>query len=81
MKKRTNIIIIIVLAIILLLEIVLVKLGVFNTIDNFIYSHASKIINNTNTIIFKGFSLLGTEIFIILFCLLFIMLKTSSFTI
>ncbi len=77
MKKRTNIIIIIILAIILLLEIILVKLNIFDPIDNFIYSHASKIINNTNTIIFKGFSLLGTEIFIILFCLLFIILKKS----
>ena len=77
MKKRTNIIIIIILAIILLLEIILVKLNIFDQIDNIIYSHASKIINNTNTIIFKGFSLLGTEIFIILFCLLFIILKKS----
>ena len=77
MKKRTNIIIIIILAIILLLEIILVKLNIFDPIDNFIYSHASKIINNTNTTIFKGFSFLGTEIFIILFCLLFIILKKS----
>ena len=77
MKKRTNIIIIIVLAIILLLEIVLVKLGVFNTIDNFIYSHASKIINNTNTLIFRGFSVLGTEIFILFFCLIWIILNKS----
>ena len=77
MKKRTNIIIIIVLAIILLLEIVLVKLGVFNTIDNFIYSHASKIINNTNTLIFRGFSVLGTEIFILFFCLICIILNKS----
>ena len=77
MKKRTNIIIIIVLAIILLLEIVLVKLGVFNTVDDFIYSHVSKIINNTNTTIFKSFSFLGTEIFIILFCLVCILLKKS----
>ena len=77
MKKRTNIIIIIVLAIILLLEIVLVKLGVFNTIDIFIYSHASKIINNTNTLIFRGFSVLGTEIFILFFCLICIILNKS----
>ena len=77
MKRRTNIIIIIVLAIILLLEIVLVKLGVFNTIDIFIYSHASKIINNTNTIIFRGFSVLGTEIFILFFCLICIILNKS----
>ena len=77
MKRRTNIIIIIVLAIILLLEIVLVKLGVFNTIDNFIYSHASKIINNTNTLIFRGFSVLGTEIFILFFCLICIILNKS----
>lgn len=77
MKKRTNIIIIIVLTIILLLEIVLVKLGVFNTIDNFIYSHASKIINNTNTLIFRGFSVLGTEIFILFFCLIWIILNKS----
>lgn len=77
MKKRTNIIVIIVLAIILLLEIVLVKLGVFNTIDNFIYSHASKIINNTNTLIFRGFSVLGTEIFILFFCLICIILNKS----
>ena len=77
MKRRTNIIIIIVLAIILLLEIVLVKLGVFNTIDNFIYSHASKIINNTNTLIFRGFSVLGTEIFILFFCLIWIILNKS----
>ena len=77
MKKRTNIIIIIVLAIILLLKIVLVKLGVFNTIDNFIYSHASKIINNTNTLIFRGFSVLGTEIFILFFCLIWIILNKS----
>lgn len=77
MKRRTNIIIIIVLAIILLLEIILVKLGVFNTIDNFIYSHASKIINNTNTLIFRGFSVLGTEIFILFFCLICIILNKS----
>ena len=77
MRKRTNIIIIIVLAIILLLEIVLVKLGVFNKIDNFIYSHASKIINNTNTFIFRGFSVLGTEIFILFFCLIWIILNKS----
>ena len=70
MKKRTNITIIIILTILLLIEIILVKLNVFNTIDDYIYSHASKIINNTNTAIFKGFSFLGTEIFTILFCLI-----------
>ena len=77
MKKRTNITIIIILTIILLIEIILVKLNVFNTIDDYIYSHASKIINNTNTAIFKGFSFLGTEIFIILFCLINIIINKS----
>ena len=77
MKKRTNITIIIILTILLLIEIILVKLNVFNTIDDYIYSHASKIINNTNTAIFKGFSFLGTEIFIILFCLINIIINKS----
>ena len=77
MKKRTNITIIIILTILLLIEIILVKLNVFNTIDDYIYSHASKIINNTNTAIFKGFSVLGTEIFIILFCLINIIINKS----
>ena len=77
MKKRTNIIIIIILTIILFLEIVLIKLNMFNLIDTIIYSYASKIIDSTNTIIFKCFSLLGTEIFIILFCLVCIILKKS----
>ena len=77
MRKRTNVIIIIILTIILLIEILLVKLGVFNTVDDFIYSHVSKIINNINTTIFKSFSFLGTEIFIILFCLVCILLKKS----
>ena len=77
MKKRTNITIIIILTILLLIEIILVKLNVFNTIDDYIYSHASKIINNTNTAIFKGYSFLGTEIFIILFCLINIIINKS----
>lgn len=77
MKKRTNITIIIILTILLLIEIILVKLNVFNTLDDYIYSRASKIINNTNTAIFKGFSFLGTEIFIILFCLINIIINKS----
>lgn len=77
MKKRTNIILIVVLTIILLIEIILVKLNVFNSIDDLIYSHATSIINNFNTTIFKGFSFLGTEIFIILFCLINIIINKS----
>lgn len=77
MKKRTNIIIIVILAIILLIEVILVKLGVFTRIDDYIYFHASKIINSTNTNIFKSFSVLGTEIFILFFCLMCIILNKS----
>ena len=70
MKKKTNIIVIIILAILLVVEIILVKTNYFLEIDNFIYNQVSKLINPFNTALFKAFSFLGSEMFIILLCVL-----------
>ena len=80
MKKRTNIIIIITLTVLLIIEIILVKTNCFSQIDSFIYTHVSNLTNPINTSIFKAFSFLGSEIFIIILCLLvlFIFKKKSS---
>lgn len=77
-KKRTNIFLIVLLALLLILEIILVKNNYFATIDDFIYHHISKLINHVNTAIFKFFSFFGSEIFIILFCLLILIFSRKK---
>ena len=79
MKKRTNIIIIIALTILLIIEIILVKTNSFSQIDSFVYTHISNFITPVNTAIFKFFSFFGSEIFIIILCLLVLfLLKKKS---
>lgn len=74
MKKRTNIIIIIALTILLIIEIILVKTNSFPQIDSFVYTLISNFITPVNTAIFKFFSFFGSEIFIIILCLLVLFL-------
>lgn len=78
MKKKTNLIVIIILLLLLIIEIILVRYNCFYAIDNYIYNLVSKTINDTNTIIFRGFSFLGNEIFIILVCLLVLILARKK---
>lgn len=79
MKKRTNIIIIIALTILLIIEIILVKTNSFPQIDSFVYTLISNFITPVNTAIFKFFSFFGSEIFIIILCLLVLfLLKKKS---
>lgn len=75
MKKRTNIIIIAILALLLIIEAILVKTNCFTHIDNYIYNHVSKLINPINTNIFKFFSFFASDIFVIILSLFLLMLS------
>ena len=75
MKKRTNIIIIAILALLLIIEAILVKTNCFTHIDNYIYSHVSKLINPINMNIFKFFSFFASDIFVIILSLFLLMLS------
>lgn len=78
MKKRTNIIIITILALLLIIEVILVKTNCFTYIDNYIYNHVSKLINPINTNIFKFFSFFASDIFVIILSLFLILLSVFS---
>lgn len=78
MKKRTNIIIITILIFLLITEIILVKTNSFVYIDNFIYSHVSKLINPVNNQIFKFISFFASDIFVIGLSLIIIAISIFS---
>ncbi len=78
MKKKTNIIIIAILLILFIIEVILVKLNLFKGIDSCIYNFVSMHINPINTVIFKSFSFLCSEIFIIGLCLLVLLFSKQK---
>lgn len=78
MKKKTNIILIIILSMLLLIEIILIKLDYLEVIDNYVYSIINQFITPTNTTIFKFFSFFGSETFIIIICLLALLLAKKK---
>ena len=75
MNKYINMFLVILVFALFLGEIVLVNNSYFINIDNNVYSIIKTMINSKNTIIFKGFSFLGTEIFVIALCVILIIFK------
>lgn len=75
MNKYKNMFLIIIVFTLFLGEIVLVNNSYFINIDNNVYNIIKTIINDRNTIIFKAFSFLGTEIFVIILCIILIVIK------